>query len=106
MVTLAEFVRHVVIGALVMGVGLGAVAYTRFRFDTAHRTFRRFALWYVGLVALTAVLSAMSSVQTKRCPRDPTEFCRFNDSVPAMATIAFIYAVLGLYKARSCYNRR
>ncbi len=106
MVTTAEFVRHVLIGASVMGVGLGAIAYTRFRFDTAHRTFRRFAAWYVGLVALTAVLSRMSSVQTKRCPRDPTEFCRFNDSVPAMATLAFVYALLGIYKARSMYNRR
>ena len=106
MVTLAEFVRHVGLSAALMAVGLGAVAFTRFRFDTAHRTLRGFAIWYVGLIVLIAALSLMSSVSTKRCQRHPTEFCRFNDSVPAMATIAFVYAVLGIYKARSSYNLR
>ena len=106
MVTLAEFVRHVLIGSAVMGVGFGAVAFSRFRYDTAHRTFRRFAWWYGGLIALTAALSLMSTVRTLRCPRDPAEFCRINDSVPAMATIAFIYAITGLVRARSMYTHR
>lgn len=106
MVTFAEFVRHVLTVAVAMGVGLGTVAWIRFRHDTAHRTFRRFAWWYGGLVVLTAVISGLSDPRTARCPRDPAELCRFNDSIPVMATIAFFYVSVALVKARWMYNER
>lgn len=106
MVTLADFLRHVLTSAVVMGLGLGAVTYSRFRYDTAHRSFVRFVWWYVGLVALIAILSRMSTVSNIKCPKDPTQVCRFNDTVPAMGTIAFIYTVTALIRARTMYRRR
>jgi len=107
MVTLAEFLQHVIVSGVVMAVGLAAVAFTRFRYDTGHKTFRRFAWWFVGLLVLIALLSAfVADVTNIRCPGDPANVCRFNDTVPAMATIAFVYLLAGLWRSRTMYTWR
>ncbi len=92
--------------ALFTGSGLGAVAFVRFRFDTGYRAFRRFVVGAIGVMAAAATLSLVSTVNEGRCPDDPTEFCRYNDSAPAMATIVGVYLVVALIGARLLYNER
>lgn len=106
MATVGEFVRHVVTSAVFIAIGLGAVAYVRFRYDTGHRAFRRFLIASAGILACVAGLSLVSSVNEGRCPDDPTEFCRYNDSVPAMATIVGVFVIVALVVSRVLYTER
>jgi len=106
MVTLAEFVLHITTSTVVMMIGFGAVAFVRFRYDTAHRSFRRFAVAFVGLIVLIAGLSASANVAEVRCRRDPQLICRYNDNVPFMATIVTVFFLTALVRSRMLYNDR
>lgn len=89
-----------------MALGVAATAYIRFRYDTGHRAFRRLCMWYGALVVVIAGLSLTSNVAEVRCRREPNEFCRYNDSVPAIATIAGVFFLVGVGRAWFIYSDR
>ncbi len=102
----AEFLRYMITSALLMGLGLGAAAYVRFRHNTAHRAFRRLVYYYIGLLALIAVLTAGADVSEVRCRGNPMEWCRYNDSLPVIALVVFAWLLVVLPRARFLYNDR
>ena len=89
--TLAEFVQHVAVSSGVMALGVAAVAIVRYRYDVGHQFFRRLLLGYALTIGLIAVLSATANVTERRCTRNPTEFCRYNDSIPLMAVAVLVF---------------
>lgn len=90
-VTRAEFIEHIVVSGSVMLVALAIAAYVRFRFDVGHRAFIRLAIGWFVAVGAVALLSLTAKITERRCPRDPVEWCRFNDNIPLIATVVFIY---------------
>ena len=94
MVTLGEFIEQVAWSAGFMLLALGTAAYVRFRYDTGHRKFVRMTFWFVASMAIVVTLSLTAEVTETRCTRDPREFCRYNDNVPFIATVVFIYAAV------------
>lgn len=105
-VTLAEFIRHVVLSTIIMGFGLAWVAYVRLRYQTGHRAFRRFTVTFFVLIGLVSFISRASFVSERRCRGNPQEFCRINDSTPFIAMIAITYVIVALIAARILYNER
>lgn len=99
MVTLAEFLRHVLTSAIVMGIGVGALVFVNVKYSVGRRALRRMSYWYVGLVALIAGLSYASTVTESRCRTDKLVRCRVNDSVPFMAVIVFVFVVVCFVRA-------
>lgn len=89
-----------------LSIGLGAVAYVRFRHETEQRAFRRFVIAFVVLIVVVAGLSLASTVREARCPDDANEFCRYNDSVPAIATVVAVYVFVAAIAARVIYAER
>lgn len=77
-----------------MLVALGAAAYVRYRYDIEHKKFRRLTIWFGLSLAAVAVLSLTAEVTETRCTRDPSEFCRYNDNIPFIATVAALYFVI------------
>ena len=53
-----------------------------------------------------AGVSAASETYRRRCPDDPREWCEYNDSVAAIATIAVGFAIVGAFRAWMLYNDR
>ena len=90
-VTLAEFLQHVLVSTGVMSLGVAVMAYVRFRYDVGHRTFKRTLGWFAASVALVAVLSRTATVTERRCTRDLLEFCRYNDNIPFMVVVVFLF---------------
>lgn len=98
--------RHLVTSAILMAPGLGAIAFVRWRYGEGERTLRRFAIAYGVVLVTIAGVSAASTVTLARCPRDPDEWCEYNDSVPAMAVLAFGYALAGCGRAWMLYSEK
>ncbi|MGB1504548.1 MAG: hypothetical protein ACPHDT_03585 [Acidimicrobiales bacterium] len=94
MVTRAEFLEHVLWSGGVMVIALGIAAYVRYRYNVGHKKFRRIAIWFVVSLAAVAGLSLTADVTETRCTRDPSEFCRYNDNIPFIATVVFAYVVV------------
>ena len=99
MVSRAEFLQHVIVYGAMMAAALGVVAYVRYRYDVGHRVFRRLALAWAASIVGVVVLSLTSKVTTTRCTRDPSEFCRYNDNIPFMATLVFLFFCTCLTRA-------
>ena len=99
MVTAAEFAEHLLVSGAVMGLGLAVVAFVRFKCGVGERVFRRLTTGYVLCLGLVAALSLTSNVTERRCTRDLLEFCRYNDGVPFMAVLVFVFFVTCLLRA-------
>ena len=99
MVTFGEFVQHVLTSGLVMAVSVVVLAVVANRWDDGH-AFLRKALFALPIcTGIIAFLSLGATVTEARCPRDPREFCRFNDNIPFMAMVVFIFVLLVLGRA-------
>ena len=56
--------------------------------------------WPFARTIMDAWCQAITSGVTEaRCTRDPREWCRYNDNVPFMATVAMIFSGLMLTRA-------
>ena len=62
--------------------------------------------WLGRLLWLVAVLSLTATITEARCTDNPREFCRFNDNIPLMATVVFVYAALVIGRAVMVYLYR
>ncbi len=82
-----------------MIVALAVVSYVRFRYDVDHKKFRNIAIWFGVSLAVVASLSLTADVTETRCTRNPTEFCRYNDNIPLIATVVMAYVVITLGRA-------
>jgi len=98
-VTQAEFIEHLVVSGAVMLAALAVAAYVRFRHDVGHRVFLRLILGWVMAVGAVAILSMTAKVTERRCPRNPIEWCRFNDNIPLIATVVFLYVCACLVRS-------
>lgn len=99
MVTLGEFVEHVAWSGGIMLVALGAAAYVRFRYDVGHKKFIRISVWFAASLGAVIALSLTADVTTTRCTRDPSQFCRYNDNIPFIATVVLLYVIITLGRA-------
>ena len=82
-----------------MLIALAAAGYVRFRYDVEHEKFRRIAVWFGVSLAVVAGLSLTADVTETRCTRDPSQFCRYNDNIPFIATVVMVYFVITLGRA-------
>jgi beta-lactamase regulating signal transducer with metallopeptidase domain len=98
-VTQAEFFEHLLWSGGIMVVALGVAAYVRYRYDAEHKNFRRIAIWFVVSLAAVAGLSLTADVTETRCTRDPSEFCRYNNNIPFIATVVTLYVAITLGRA-------
>lgn len=63
------------------------------------KTLDRFAIAYVAMLGVIALVSAGSEVYRVRCPDDPAEWCEYNDSTPAMFALAAGYVLVAWVRA-------
>lgn len=99
-------IRHVVTAGAVMAIGLVPLLYVWRRHGEGARTLRRFAIGFAVLLGVVVALSAGASVTRTRCPDDPTVMCEYNDSTPAMATIAVVFTIAACVRAWMLYAER
>ena len=99
MVTFGEFLRHVLTAGVTMTVSLLVLVAFAHRYDDARGFVRKAAIALPVCIGLVALLSITSGVTEARCTRDPREWCRYNDNVPFMATVAMIFSGLMLTRA-------
>ena len=98
--------RHLLTAGSAMAVGFGVLAYVHHRWGDGERSMRRFAIGFVIVLAVIAGVSAGSESYQVRCPDDPAEWCEYNDSVAAMATIAAVYVVASVVRSWMIYAER
>ena len=106
MVTFGEFVQHVVTAGWFRAVALVVLVVFVHRYDDGHDFLRKAFLGFLGCLGLIVVLSLTATVTESRCQRDPSEFCRYNDNIPFMAMVVFIFLVLVLGRAWMAYLYR
>lgn len=99
MVTFGEFLQHVLTAGLVMAVSLVVLVIVANRYDDGHRFLRKALLALPACIGLVALLSLSATVTEARCQSDPREFCRFNDNIPFMAMVVFIFVAIVLARA-------
>jgi len=99
MVTRAEFLEHILVSGIIMAVALGIAAYVRFRYDIGHRVFRHLSAAWAISIGVVMVLSLTSDVTTTRCQSDPSQYCRYIDNIPFIATLVFFYVCTCLVRA-------
>lgn len=86
--------------------GLAALGLVFVRFGEGRTTLRRFAIAFVVLLLVIAGVSAGSETYRQRCPGRPLEWCEYNDSVGAMATIAVVFSIAACVRAWMLYAER
>ena len=99
MVTFGEFVQHVLTSSLVMAVSLVVLIVFANRYDDGQAFVRKAFLALPACVGLVAILSLTATVTESRCQRDPSEFCRYNDNIPLMAMVVFLFVAATLLRA-------
>lgn len=99
MVTFGEFLEHTLTSTVVMSVGLLVLVFFVHRYDDGHSFARKAAIALPICIALIALFSLTATVTESRCQRDPSEFCRYNDNIPFMATVVFGYVGTVLVRA-------
>lgn len=104
--TWSEFATYMITSGLIMAIGVVYLAYIRFRYKSGVRALRRMIYWYVGTMAVVAIIARWSEVTETRCRRNPMEYCRYNDGVPVMATIVLVFFLASLIRARIAYADR
>jgi len=99
-------ITRLLISAAVMAVGWVVLFATHRRFGGDARAVRNFAiLLLTGLIA-SAVVAFSSNDYVVRCRGNPSEYCTYNDGVPAMATVTGVYLIAVLFKAWRLYDHR
>ena len=69
-------------------------------------TFRRFVVAYVVVLGVIALVSSGSEVYRVRCNDNPNEWCEYNDSVPAMFSLAAGYVIVAWIRAWVVHSER
>ena len=98
--------RHLVLSGLVMAVGMAALTVVWVRYGEGRRTLKRFAIAYAFALAVVAGISVGSETYRARCPDDPAEWCEYNDSVAAIATIAVVFSIAAVVRSWMLYSER
>ena len=62
-------------------------------------TYQQRLVGFVMCFAAGMVLSLTSDVTTTRCQRDPSQYCRYIDNIPFIATLVFFYVCTCLVRA-------
>ena len=97
--------RHLITSGLAMTSGLVAVWFVCRRWDRP-KTFGRFAVAYGVFLVVIALVSAGSEVYRVRCHDNPNEWCEYNDSVPAMFSLAAGYVLVAWIRAWTINTER
>lgn len=99
MVTFGEFVQHVLVSGIAMAVSLLVLVALATRYDDGHEFLRKALLALPAVLVVIAVFSLTATITETRCTDDPREFCRYNDNIPFMAMVVFIFLLLVLGRA-------
>ncbi len=99
MVTFGEFLQHVLAAGLTMAASLIVLVVMATRYDDGHGFLRKALYALPVCIGLVAVLSVTSTITESRCQHDPREFCRYNDNIPFMAMVAFLFVGAVLLRA-------
>lgn len=99
-------VGHLLRAAIPTVLGLGLVLLACNRWFRYKNTERNFAVLALATLVLVGIQSQLAMVTTVRCPYDKSQWCEFNDSVPAMVTTVAAFVVLSMIRAWTLYENR
>jgi hypothetical protein len=99
-------VRHLLLSGIFVGLGFTMVAVVCKKYNPRPKTIKRFGIAAVTTIGLVAALSLGATTRTGRCPDDPSEWCHYNDSVPAMTFLVVIFLITCAVRARMIYFER
>lgn len=99
--------RHLVTSAVFIVPSLLLVVVVCWRWQVGKQfTIRNFVLGAVGVMIGVAVLSETAIVRERRCRRDPSEFCEYNDNVPAISVLVFLFFIIAIGRSMMLYGER
>lgn len=102
----ADMTRHLVTSAIFVALALVPIIFVCKKWDVGPGVIRRYSIIGVIVLLLVAGVSAASHTAVVRCRRDPREFCEYNDSVPMMATLVFVFVLTCGFKSWFLYDKR
>jgi hypothetical protein len=102
----ANMTRHLVTSAIFVSLALVPVIFVCKKWDVGPGVIRKYSIIGGIVLLLVAGVSAASHTAVVRCRRDPREFCEYNDSVPMMATMVFVFVATCGYKSWRLYDTR
>jgi len=97
---------RVAVCVIAMAVGFAVLVAVRFRWNVGARSVRNFMIYFGVAFALIVGVAASSKDYEVRCRDDPNEWCIYNDGVPAISTITFVYFASALYRSWNLYDHR
>lgn len=97
---------RLIVSTVVMAAGYGVLMAIRHRYNTGARSVRNFAIYFAVAFAILVGVALSSEDYEVRCRDDPTQFCTYNDGVPAMATTVFIFVVAVGYRSWYLFDHR
>ncbi|MFT7476136.1 MAG: hypothetical protein ACI81L_003084 [Verrucomicrobiales bacterium] len=103
---MANVVRHLVLSAIPVGLGLGVLVFVCLRYNIGGRSIRRYSIAAAAIMVLIAALSEAAVVRVRPCPGNAIETCEYNDLVPAMATLAVTFALVTIIKTSVLFSER